>query len=343
MHSAHQLLDLAEALERRAHAQLLAALGPVEELGVERGAEDAGGDRVDDHALRPPLDGERAGEAGDARLARRVGRHLEEGDEGVEGGHVHDAPVAPLDHGPAEDLAGAQGAGEVRLQDAAPLLLGEVEDGRALDAARAVDEDVDLPERGEDGVPRLLERGAVGDVGGGADRLPAARLDLLRRRLDRLRRARAGHDVGAGLGHAQRERAADPGGAAEDDRHLARQVQRGVTHALPPIARRRVRPARASRVWACWAFCRCSVMASARRVGVARPYRPEDAAVHLGRLAQVPRVLDRLLAQLVELRRHHLHEGGEDAVAAARRRPRGGSARRAGGRPRGPRARRTSR
>jgi hypothetical protein len=56
-----------------------------------------------------------------------------------------------------------------------------------------------------------------------------------------------------------------------------------------------------------------------RRVRVVRADRAIHAPVHLGGLAQVARPLDRLPAQLVELRRDHLHERRQHAVAAAGR------------------------
>src|SRR5881398_353323 len=61
---AGQLLHVAEAPHRRAKQELLAALGAVEQLRVERGAIDARRDGVHVDAAIAPLDGEGAGQSG---------------------------------------------------------------------------------------------------------------------------------------------------------------------------------------------------------------------------------------------------------------------------------------
>src|ERR1700679_3296412 len=83
----------------------------------------------------------------------------------VERGDVDDASVTALDHWLAEDLAGAQRAGEVGVDNRVPILLGYIYRWRALDAACAVDENVDFTEGCKSGVAESDERGAVGDVG----------------------------------------------------------------------------------------------------------------------------------------------------------------------------------
>ena len=82
----------------------------------------------------------------DAGFAGCVGGHFAECDKAVQRGDVDDAAVAALEHVLAEDLAGAQSSGEVGVENACPLLFGQVERGRALDFSGAVDEDVDLAE-----------------------------------------------------------------------------------------------------------------------------------------------------------------------------------------------------
>ena len=69
---ARDLLGLAEAPHRRAHQELAAAIGTVEQPLVERRSEDSWQDRVHAHAVRRPLDRERFRERGHARFARPV-------------------------------------------------------------------------------------------------------------------------------------------------------------------------------------------------------------------------------------------------------------------------------
>src|SRR6185503_15933735 len=112
-----ELVEPAEPPHRSAQQKLLAARGAVEKRTVERSAEYPGHDRVDAHAPRAPLDGELASERGDAGLARRIGRDLEQADERAERRDVDDPAVAALEHRAADDLAGAQRAGEVGVED----------------------------------------------------------------------------------------------------------------------------------------------------------------------------------------------------------------------------------
>ena len=216
-----QLLDPAPPLHRGAEEQLAAPVGAVQELLVQLGAEDAGGDGVHAHAVGGPFHGQGAGQAGHARLAGRVGRDLVQAHEGGERADVDDPPVAPLDHGAAEDLAGAEGAGEVGLQDVVPLLLGHLEAGHPPRLARAVDEDVDRAEGGDARGQQALERRAVGHVARLPQRAPAARLDLRGHFVDQLPPPPGGDDVRPRLGQAQGQRAADAGSPADDDRRAS--------------------------------------------------------------------------------------------------------------------------
>src|SRR6266851_373869 len=153
-----------------------------------------------------------------------------EGDEGGERGDVDDAPVATLEHVTAEDLAGAQGSGEVGLDDFVPLLVRHVEGRPALDATGAVDQDVYLAERGDDLSERDLQGRPVGDVATDAQRSLAQGLDLGRRGLDLVDAAGSWNDVGAGLGKSTGERQADPRGSTHHHRHSAGEAQAGKAH-----------------------------------------------------------------------------------------------------------------
>src|SRR5208282_1759171 len=126
--------------------QFLTARGVVEQVGVEGGAEESGGDGVDENPLAGPFDGEGSSKRDHSCLAGGVGGHLAERDEGVERGDVDDASVLALEHVFAEDLAGAEGSGEIGVEDALPLVFGKIKRGSAFDLARAIDEDIDLAE-----------------------------------------------------------------------------------------------------------------------------------------------------------------------------------------------------
>ena len=235
------------ASERRPLDELAPPRGSVDELLVERGPEDPRRDRVHVDAAGRPLDGQRPRERGHGRLARVVGRHLHERHERPEGGDVHD-PAAPApEHVPPEDLAGAEGPGQVRVEDPVPLLLGDVERRRPLRAGGAVHEDVDPPERGDARREGRLERGAVGDVGYDAERPAAEALDLRRGRVHRLEVPRRRDDVRPRLREAAREGEADPRGPADDDRDAPLEGEAREGHlALRPRARPAAAPAEAA-------------------------------------------------------------------------------------------------
>jgi hypothetical protein len=88
---------------------------------------------------------------------------------------VDDHSAAARHHARPEDLAAVPDAGQVDVDDVAPLRLGDLE-GRPVDAgARVVDQDVDGPELGADPLVRLGERCPVRHVGrerGGVDAYP---------------------------------------------------------------------------------------------------------------------------------------------------------------------------
>src|SRR5882672_849824 len=131
-HRARELLQLPEAVHRSAHQELATAIGAVEKRPVDVGAKNPRGKRIHAHTLCRPLDRQRLRERDHGRLARGIRRHLVEGDERRQRTDVDDGSATPLEHGPPEDLASAQRAGEVRVQDPVPLGLGDLEGRRAL-------------------------------------------------------------------------------------------------------------------------------------------------------------------------------------------------------------------
>src|SRR5271165_2268877 len=228
---ADDLLGLPEAAHGSAHEQFLAAWGVVEQIGIEGGAEDSGGDGVNQHPPAGPLDGKRAGERGDGGLAGGVGGDLTERNEGIERGDVDDASVLALKHVLAEDLAGAQGSGEIGIEDAQPFVFGEGERGRALDLSGTVDQDVGLAKVSEGLVEEILERGAVGDIGGNAESATAFCFDFDCGAFYLLGAAGGGYDVGSGFGEPERDGATDAGCASDHDGNFAFKIQGRLAHA----------------------------------------------------------------------------------------------------------------
>ena len=107
-------------------------------------------------------------------------------------GHIDDAAPAGAGHRAGEVLGKVEAAGQVRLDDAVPVVLGHAEKQAVLGDSRVIDEDIDHREFGEELLAGLGDLGAVGDV----DRHG---LGLATRRRDAGRHGAAG--IG-GLGHA---------------------------------------------------------------------------------------------------------------------------------------------
>src|SRR5579862_853825 len=78
---ADQLFQLAEAAHGGTHFQFAAALGPVQKLRIQIGAEDPRRDGVHVDSVARPLDRQVAGERQHTRLRRGVGGHFQEADE----------------------------------------------------------------------------------------------------------------------------------------------------------------------------------------------------------------------------------------------------------------------
>jgi hypothetical protein len=150
-------------------------------------------------------------------------------DERRERSDVHDPPVAPIEHVPAENLAAPQRAREVRLEHVVPRRIVQLERGRLHGLGRAVDQDVHFAERFENAARELHERGAIDDVAGNAQGLLAQRFDLGGHLLDAFHAPRRGHDIGARRGQPQRERSANPTRSTHDHRRAAVETERSVT------------------------------------------------------------------------------------------------------------------
>ena len=138
----------------------------VNQVTIERGFEDAGRQRVYRDAVLDPLGAERARQHGHRPLARAVGRRFVQAQERADRGDVDNAAVILLLHHPPHHLAGVPGPVQVEVEDAVPVLVGELERWGALSRAGGVDEDVDpapiLPHRVND----ALDVRAVDDIAG---------------------------------------------------------------------------------------------------------------------------------------------------------------------------------
>src|SRR5689334_10039979 len=145
--SAGELLDIAEATHRSAQLELAPAFRFIQQLLVECGAENSGGDRIDANAVTGPLDRERLCERANRGLAGRVGGDFVQCDESRKRGDVDDAARLAFEHMFAEDLAGAQSPGEVCVDDGVPLVFRKRDRRRAFGPTSGVDEDVDLAKR----------------------------------------------------------------------------------------------------------------------------------------------------------------------------------------------------
>ena len=214
---ARDFVRLTEAPHRRAHQELAAAIGAVEQPFVERRSEHTRQNRVDAHAVRRPLDRERFRERGHARLARPVRGDFVQRDDRCERSDVDDASVTPLDHVASEDAAGTQHPGEVRVHDLIPLGVRDLERGAPHRAARRVHQDVDLAELLDRCVGERLEGIGIRYVRRHRERASSASFDLARRLFGQLRPTTRRDDVGAGVGQPERDRLADARSRADDD------------------------------------------------------------------------------------------------------------------------------
>src|SRR5579859_1646540 len=109
----------------------------------------------------------------------------------------------------SKDLAGAQCAVEVGLQDLIPLALGYLQCRGPLDASGAVYQNMDTAKLGQSGIQQRLQTFSVVYIRGYSKRAPAGLANSIGRRFYEVSPPAGGHDVGAGLGHAFSECQAD--------------------------------------------------------------------------------------------------------------------------------------
>src|SRR5579859_618380 len=172
--SAYQLIELAVAPDRRAHQNLVTTWRLVQQLLIQLGREESGCDGVHADAVAGKLDGQRLGQRAHACLAGTVGSHLVKGDEGGKRCNINDSSPAVAHHSGGDNLARAEGAGEVGFEDAMPIFFGALESGHPLRRPSGIDEDVYLAEGRERLIVEGLKRAAVEDIGGSFEGAPSA-------------------------------------------------------------------------------------------------------------------------------------------------------------------------
>src|SRR5215813_10452439 len=113
----------------------------------ELGADDGRGHRVDENAARARLLGERLGQADHSGLGRRVGHEGRIAFLAGDGGDVDDAPAPLLQHHADGRSAAVEDAREIHVDDPAPVLVGQLPNGKgAAGDPRVVHEDVEATE-----------------------------------------------------------------------------------------------------------------------------------------------------------------------------------------------------
>ncbi len=224
---AGHVLGRADARQRHVGAAL-AALFLRQALGVDR----ARHQRADAHAVGAEVERQRAGEGLDAALGRVVGRVAAVRLRGAAGREVDHHAGALRAH----QLRGAHGgvvrAGQVDADDRVPpVVVGLQEVTLGGGQGGVVDEDVELREPLDRGREQAVAVVARRDVAAHGER-------GVERRGHRLGGVAVdvGDDDARALGGvALGDRAADPAGAAGDDRDLA--AQTAIRHSCSPICR----------------------------------------------------------------------------------------------------------
>ncbi len=169
------------------------------------------------------------GQARQAALARRVGRHADSALEGQQAGDVdhlagHAVHRTLLQRLLGEGLGQEEDDLQVGVHHRVPIGLGELDAVGAADDAGVVDQDVDLAEGGDGLVDHALDRFDRAEVG-------LDRQELATRGFDQglgfgRRAAAGGGDVGAGLGQRHGHGLSKTGVGAGDEGDLAFETER---------------------------------------------------------------------------------------------------------------------
>src|SRR5512144_3172364 len=196
-----------------------------------RGVGEPGRDGVDPDAVRRQGERHRAREADHPRLARRV-VHAPRVAADRRGGDVDDGPGAARGHQrPRHRLGTEEASLEVHAQHVIPLPFRQLEERRAREDARVVDQDVGRTEPGAHRGDQRLHVPGPRDVTLDGEGPAPERPDLPGHALGRPRVVeKVQADIRSLARHAERNGPADPLLRARDERHLARE-----SHPFPPI------------------------------------------------------------------------------------------------------------
>jgi hypothetical protein len=196
------------------------------------GLDEGRGDGVDGDVVGAPLDRETARKVVYRRLRHAVDRFARERDHAGLRAHIDDAAEAPLDHQPADGLAGEEGALEVDADHVVEVGLRHVLCRAFRTHAGVVDEHVNLaevPVRLADRASDLVELLHVHLQGQGAT---AHRFDLACERLAALLAPKAERHVGPRMRESERASATEPARRGGDESHLAAEIKtwKGFSH-----------------------------------------------------------------------------------------------------------------
>src|ERR1700730_18258144 len=203
--SARQLFDLTESPHRRAHQELPAALGSIEQSRIQVCAQYPRNERVDADSRSRPFDRQRFGERSNGGLAGTVRGDLKKAHKRGQRAYVDDATVALFDHMAAKYAAGTQGSVQVCFHNRLPISLWNIQRGHSLRAAGAVHENLDAAELSAYRFEEPLEAGVVGDIGRLGKRPPPERRNFCGCGSYQFLATAGGHDIRPRLGQSSIE------------------------------------------------------------------------------------------------------------------------------------------
>ena len=183
------------------------------------GQGDVGGQGVDPDAIRCEFEGSGLGVVDDPGFGGRVGRVTGCGADPFDRGDADDAAgQLLLDEAAGHPLGAQVDVAQIGLVQRVPAVFGGVEDPRPEDSAGVVDQDRDRSEFGGGLRECGVDRGAVPDVGGDAQRA-----DLFGGRRTRFGVAFPDRHLGAECLQSRGDAAADAGAATGDNCHAVGQ------------------------------------------------------------------------------------------------------------------------
>jgi hypothetical protein len=151
-------------------------------------------------------------------------------DKGRERSNADEASRSTRDHWLGEYLIRANGAGEVGIDDALPVLVGHLDRRDSLVDPGAIDHHVDLPERFQDGVGCRGQRPAIEDIGFDSQCASPLRLYLSSDLFNERRPTGRGHDMRSRIRQTKRQHPSDSARSANHDRDASIQTEKVFRH-----------------------------------------------------------------------------------------------------------------